>query len=636
MSRQCVLAIVWVAANLLLVGSPAEAWRVDIPGSGAPYSYSAIRDVAFDAAGNVVAAGYLAVPWAPNQQFLVTKYDALSAAPIGSAADGCNAGIGGVAAGLAVDAAANLIAVGTCFNPLGADFAVVKYDSAGAQIWRRDVDGSGGSADQAVAVGLDAAGDVMVLGWSPGSLLVVKLATASGNELWRRTITGEDTSEFSETQAYGIAIDAAGNPVIAAALDNNTFFTGTTEFLVAKLSGSTGVVLWQREIAGTTLFGLNGARAVGIDGDGDVFAAGYLDNVESFIDFGVVKLDGATGGEIWRDRRYGGEARALAVTATGDVVACGVRTAGGAQLFHVLKFSGFGPLEWWHWTYDLSSGSCNDVAVTPSGETIAGGTVSVDVNGDGHRQEAGIVMGLSFNSGLEIWEQQMRGRRSTDNYPDGWVTAIAVGGTAEVAAGGFVNNHLSDLDGMVAHFDASGGSTMTGRALSVRDDAGDPNARYISFTTSDRTFNTPLAFTSTDPTLELGAEVTLRNPLTGESDTFVLPAGPWWTRRGVPPGRLGYRYYDPDGINGPCTDLYLQHGKGVKLRCKASKGPINFTLDEATQGALTVSIRLGAQEGQQCTNFGGAVTRDEGTANPGPKGYFKATDAPIAGACPAP
>jgi hypothetical protein len=53
---------------------------------------------------------------------------------------------------------------------------------------------------------------------------------------------------------------------------------------------------------------------------------------------------------------------------------------------------------------------------------------------------------------------------------------------------------------------------------------------------------------------------------------------------------------------------------------------IPFTLDEPSQEELVVSVQFGAAE-PQCAWFGGRVTKDQGTDNPGPTGIFKAKDA---------
>ena len=61
---------------------------------------------------------------------------------------------------------------------------------------------------------------------------------------------------------------------------------------------------------------------------------------------------------------------------------------------------------------------------------------------------------------------------------------------------------------------------------------------------------------------------------------------------------------------------------------------VPFSLDEPSQGALAASIRLGTAD-PQCAVFGGDVSKDVGTASPGPSGVFRArAAAPANGACP--
>jgi len=95
---------------------------------------------------------------------------------------------------------------------------------------------------------------------------------------------------------------------------------------------------------------------------------------------------------------------------------------------------------------------------------------------------------------------------------------------------------------------------------------------------------------------------------------------------GLPAGSKGYVYLDPTGSHGPYAKLVANPALGAILFCSGAKGAIPFSLDEATQGALTVSIKLGS-EPTQCLKFSRTVFADAGTANPGPLGLYSARDA---------
>src|SRR6185369_15115010 len=124
------------------------------------------------------------------------------------------------------------------------------------------------------------------------------------------------------------------------------------DFAVIKYDGATAAELWRREITGTeTFFGfppLDEAVAVAVDDADDVVAVGSLHNSESGVDFVVVKFDGATGDELWRQEIDGGGAsgdfaNVVVIDDAGDVIAVGAVDGEYAAL----KFDGSTGEEQW-------------------------------------------------------------------------------------------------------------------------------------------------------------------------------------------------------------------------------------------------------------------------------------------------
>ena len=77
---------------------------------------------------------------------------------------------GGSARALAVDAAGNVyVTGGSDGSGTGRDYATLKYDSDGNELWVARYDGPGSAIDNAQALALDAAGNVYVTGESWGS-----------------------------------------------------------------------------------------------------------------------------------------------------------------------------------------------------------------------------------------------------------------------------------------------------------------------------------------------------------------------------------------------------------------------------------------------------------------------------------
>src|SRR2546428_12871057 len=83
-------------------------------------------------------------------------------------------------------------------------------------------------------------------------------------EAWQDTIHGIIDSPADSAQA--VAVDAAGNVVAAGQLQN----TDTVAFAVLKVEGVSGTEQWRQVLAGGS------ANKVAVDGNGDVVAAGRL------------------------------------------------------------------------------------------------------------------------------------------------------------------------------------------------------------------------------------------------------------------------------------------------------------------------------------------------------------------------
>src|SRR5207245_11265880 len=91
-----------------------------------------------------------------------------------------------------------VVAAGFTHNTgTSSDFTVVKFaGGSGLELWRQVLNGSANSIDEALAVTVDGAGDVIAAGSfvqslsNLGGFTVVKFARSRGVELWRQLIHG--------------------------------------------------------------------------------------------------------------------------------------------------------------------------------------------------------------------------------------------------------------------------------------------------------------------------------------------------------------------------------------------------------------------------------------------------------------
>jgi hypothetical protein len=187
----------------------------------------------------------------------------------------------------------------------------------------------------------------------------------------------------------------------------------------------------------------------------------------------------------------------------------------------------------------------------------------------------------------------------------------------------YCRNDLLDAVGVT-------GRGVAGRTLIIEDHVDDPSRRRISIEAGDLAVAAPLAGMPDDPRIA-GATLTLANPETGERAEFFLPPGPGWQTLWQPEPNDGFVYRDSLGLAGPCIYLMVRNATSIAARCTGAAGDIPFTLDEPSQGAIDVTLQLGAAP-LQCMHFGGTVNSDTSTATDDSAQFF-ARLAPAVG-CP--
>jgi hypothetical protein len=164
-----------------------------------------------DAAGNVFVTGNSPGSGA-NSDYATIKYDAngnqIWAARYNGPANGDD-----VALSLVLDGAGNIYVSGWSYGiGTGADYATIKYDTNGNQIWVARYNGLRNDDDRAYSLALDSAGDVYVTGYSMGTRSGRDYATikydADGNQIWIARYNGLGNSW---DQGISAALDASGN-----------------------------------------------------------------------------------------------------------------------------------------------------------------------------------------------------------------------------------------------------------------------------------------------------------------------------------------------------------------------------------------------------------------------------------------
>jgi len=225
----------------LAAADGAELWRRTITGTTSGGVDQAVA-IAVDGGGDVVAAGFTQ-NGSTGIDLTVVKLSGADGTPRWPApvkVSGTGAESDDEATAVAVDGDGDVVAAGLLQhadadgNPVP-DFVVVKLRGTdGAEGWRKIVGGSmtDGSFNQAFAVATDPGDNVLAGGRIENTgagrdFALVRLAAADGVEIVREVVNGGTAD-----QATAVAVDAAGNLVGAGALDSTD---AGTDLAVVKL-----------------------------------------------------------------------------------------------------------------------------------------------------------------------------------------------------------------------------------------------------------------------------------------------------------------------------------------------------------------------------------------------------------------
>jgi uncharacterized delta-60 repeat protein len=260
--------------------------------------------------------------------------------------------------GIAVDASGNVFVTGT--SPSAGfgteDYATIKYNSSGDQVWVKWYNGTGSGLDYAYAIAVDAAGNVYVTGgsWGIGTnfdYLTIKYNSA-GDTVWTRRY---NSGGSKLDKAYAIAVDAAGNVYVTGASEGTVSAHGIFEDYATVKYSPTGVELWVARYNGPASDG-DFASSIALDASGNVYVTGTSDGGSSgsgmpYMDYATIKYNSS--GIVQWVHRYNGpgssndEASCLKVDASGNVYVTGKSVGTGTYYdYATLKINAAGTLLW--------------------------------------------------------------------------------------------------------------------------------------------------------------------------------------------------------------------------------------------------------------------------------------------------
>jgi hypothetical protein len=317
-----------------------EAWVRLFSG---PANQNQGRALALDGQGNAYVTGRSFDP-ATGNDLATVKYDAIGnpqwAVRYNGPANGDELTSN---KGIAVDRAGNIYVTGSSLGSgTSFDYVTIKYDSNGNQLWIARYNGPANGSDTAAQVVVDEAGNVYVTGASAAAAGISEFATvkydSNGNQMWAARYgrgIGSDGAFFG-----GVAVDSTGNVYVTG--DSHGQST-SLDYATLKYDPN-GVLLWVGLYAGPNI---DRPMAIVIDGSGNSYVTGWSitgsgGNVE-LVEYVTVKY-GANGNQIWiaHHNEVGignDQGSALALDAAGNLFVTG-------QNFTIIKYDTNGNELW--------------------------------------------------------------------------------------------------------------------------------------------------------------------------------------------------------------------------------------------------------------------------------------------------
>jgi len=245
---------------------------------------------------------------------------------------------------MVVDLAGNTYVTGQSIGSgTGFDYATIKYNSAGVQEWLARYNGPGNGIDIAEAIAIDLSGNIYVTGLSQGSAGDSEYATIkydnNGNQLWVARYVGTGSG-----QANSIAVDLSGNVYVNGTYNHN---------IVTVKYNSSGVQQWASiYVTGNSDNWTGGDNLIQLDADGNVYVTGH-NTIQSSgeSDIIVIKYSPA-GNQQWLvsyayNQNYNNQASAFAVDGNKNVYVTGsTNTQFGDANFLTFRINSGGSVAW--------------------------------------------------------------------------------------------------------------------------------------------------------------------------------------------------------------------------------------------------------------------------------------------------
>jgi cyclophilin family peptidyl-prolyl cis-trans isomerase len=285
----------YVVLKFSVEGALESEMRFDGPGNGLDIAVGG----GADSDGNVYAGGFVTDQ---SRDYCVVKFDGEGNKVWERFYDGAAGSIDS-AEDVRVTTSGEVYITGSSYGTNGYDFATVKYDTSGSELWAKIYNGAANSSDYAAGVAVDGEDNCYVAGRSTtgtGYDFAVVKYDIDGNEVWAETFDGD---AHKDDEAKALAADGDGSVIVTGFSESSS---GQDYLTVKYLSDGRGS--WYKVYDGAD--GKNDvAVSCAVDDHNDVYVTGYSFSSGNSADILTIKY--SSGGAMLWERRYNGDANGI-------------------------------------------------------------------------------------------------------------------------------------------------------------------------------------------------------------------------------------------------------------------------------------------------------------------------------------
>ncbi|MCS3796889.1 SBBP repeat-containing protein [Niastella sp. OAS944] len=337
------------------------------------------------------------------------------------------------------------------------DYTTIKYDENGDTKWVKRYNGPANSTDLPTAIAVDHDGNVYVTGQSAGSGTSADYATikynANGNQLW---VTRYNGPVNGLDRANALAVDHNGNVYVTGLTATFSDEDGSLFDIATIKYNASGIQQWA---AMYNRKGHDEANDLALDAAGNVYITGFSGNEEEDPDNDYVTIKyNAAGAQQWASIFSGpggdqsGEATDLVLDASGNVYITGGISIEQATDYATIKYNNNG-VQQWVATYDGPGNEldkANAIGLDGNGNVFITGLSRLDGFGNGDYATIKYTPG-----GGQKWLKRYNGPTELKGDHD-YATALAVDGGGNVHVTGGIRKNSTGFDYTTYKYDGDG------------------------------------------------------------------------------------------------------------------------------------------------------------------------------------